>query len=107
MVVDTPGMRMIQLWAGEEDLQGAFQDIETLAEECRFADCTHRAESGCAVKAAIERGELDSARLDSYRKLQNELQYLASREENGARRHEKLKWQKIAKWSKELKNRPW
>ncbi len=106
IVIDTPGMREIQLWAGGEDLQGAFQDIETLAKQCRFSDCSHNAESGCAVKAAIDRGELDPARLDSYRKLQSELKYLASREEYSERRYEKLKWKKIAKWSKQLRNRP-
>ena len=106
IVIDTPGMREIQLWAGEEDLQGAFQDIEILAKQCHFADCSHNAESGCAVKAAIDRGELDPARLDSHQRLQNELKYLASREEHSTRQYEKLKWKKIAKWSKELKNRP-
>lgn len=106
MVIDTPGMREIQLWAEEENLQGTFQDIEMLAEQCRFADCKHAAESGCAVKAAVERGELDPARLDSYQKLQNELKYLASREKHSTRQYEKLKWKKIAKWSKELNKRP-
>ncbi len=106
IVIDTPGMREIQMWAGEEDLQGAFQDIEALAKQCRFSDCSHNVESGCAVKAAIHRGELDPTRLESYRKLQNELKYLASKEEQSTRLYEKLKWKKIAKWSKELKNSP-
>jgi ribosome biogenesis GTPase len=106
IVIDTPGMREIQLWAGEEDLQGAFHDIERLAKQCRFKDCSHNAESGCAVKAAIDQGDLDPARLESYRKLQKELVYLASREEQSTRLYEKLKFKKIAKWSKELKNRP-
>ncbi len=107
IVIDTPGMREIQLWAGDEDLHGTFYDIETLAEECRYADCSHTAESGCAVKAAIERGELDAARLHSYHKLKNELHYLAVREEHGSRQYEKLRWKKIAKWAKELKSRPY
>ena len=106
IVIDTPGMREIQMWAGEEDLHGAFHDIEMLAKHCRFSDCSHSTESGCAVRAAIDQGELDPARLDSYLKLQNELKYLASREEHSTRLYEKLKWKKIAKWSKELKNRP-
>jgi ribosome biogenesis GTPase / thiamine phosphate phosphatase len=105
-VIDTPGMREIQMWAGEEDLQGAFHDIESLAVNCRFNDCTHNMESGCAVKAAIDQGDLDPARLASYRKLQNELKYLASREEGSTRQYEKMKFKKIAIWSKELKNRP-
>jgi ribosome biogenesis GTPase / thiamine phosphate phosphatase len=106
MVIDTPGMREIQMWAGEEALQGAFHDIEILAERCRFKDCSHNVESGCAVRAAMEQGDLDPARLESYRKLQNELNYLSAREEQTDRLYEKLKWKKIAKWSKELRNRP-
>jgi ribosome biogenesis GTPase len=106
IVIDTPGMREIQMWAGEEDIQGAFHDIEMLARRCRFNDCSHNLESGCAVRAAIDRGDLDPARLESYRKLQNELIYLVSREEGSTRLYEKLKYKKIAKWVKELKNRP-
>jgi ribosome biogenesis GTPase / thiamine phosphate phosphatase len=106
IMIDTPGMREIQLWAGEEDVQGAFHDIETLSRQCRFSDCRHKGESGCAIKAAINLGELDPARLESYRKLQDELIYLISREEGSTRLYEKLKYKKIAKWSKELKNKP-
>ena len=106
MVIDTPGMREIQMWACEEDLQGTFSDIEMLAKKCRFSDCSHNAESGCAVKVAIDRGDLDPARLESYRKLQNELSYLASREEHSTRLHEKMKWKKISQWTKEIRNRP-
>ena len=106
IVIDTPGMRELQMWVGEEDLRGAFQDVEMLAKKCRFSDCSHNVESGCAVRAAIDQGDLDPKRLESYRKLQNELTYLASREEHSTRLYEKLKWKKIAKWSKELKNRP-
>jgi ribosome biogenesis GTPase / thiamine phosphate phosphatase len=106
IMIDTPGMREIQLWAGEDDLQGAFEDIEMLTEECRFGDCSHNAEPGCAVKAAIDRGELDPARLENYRKLQNEIKYLASREEQSKRLYEKQKWKQISKWIKEIQNRP-
>ena len=106
IVIDTPGMREIQMWAGEEDLHGAFHEIEMLAKGCRFSDCSHNVELGCAVRAAIHRDDLDPARLESYRKLQKELNYLASREEQSTRLYEKLKYKKIAKWAKELKNRP-
>lgn len=106
VVIDTPGMREIQMWAGEDDLQGAFGDIELLSEGCRFKDCGHRVESGCAVRSAIDKGDLDPARLESYHKLQNELIYLASREEGSTRLYEKMKFKKIAKWSKELKKLP-
>jgi ribosome biogenesis GTPase len=105
VVIDTPGMREIQMWAGEEDLEGAFHDIETLAAGCRFTDCSHDRESGCAVRAAIERGQLNPARLESYLKIQKELIYLASREEGSTRLYEKAKFKKIAQWSKELKKR--
>jgi ribosome biogenesis GTPase / thiamine phosphate phosphatase len=106
IVIDTPGMREIQMWAGEEDLQGAFHDIEMLAKSCRFSDCNHNLESGCAVRAAIDRGDLEPARLESYRKLQKELIYTAAREEQSTRLYEKLKFKKIAKWSKEFKKLP-
>lgn len=106
IMIDTPGMREIQMWAGEEDLQGTFHDIKMLAESCRFHDCNHVLESGCAVQAAIERGELDTARLESYRKLQKEVTYLAAREENSTRLLEKTKWKKVSRWTKEIrKNR--
>ena len=94
------------MWAGEEDLQGAFEDIETLAVKCHFTDCSHNLEPGCAVQAAINLGELDPARLENYRKLQNELKYLVSREEQSTRLYEKQKWKHISKMAKELKNRP-
>jgi ribosome biogenesis GTPase / thiamine phosphate phosphatase len=106
IMIDTPGMREIQMWAGEDDIQGAFNDIETLSKQCRFSDCSHIAESGCAVKSAVDQGELDPARLESYRKLKKELIYLASRAEGSTRLYEKMKFKKIAKWTKELKNRP-
>ncbi len=104
MVIDTPGTREIQMWAGEDDIQGAFYDIDMLAKRYRFSDCSHNVESGCAVRAAIYHDDLDPARLESYRKLQNELTYLASREEHSTRLHEKAKWKKISQWSKEIRN---
>jgi ribosome biogenesis GTPase len=103
MMIDTPGMREIQMWAGEDDLQGTFSDIEALAKGCRFNDCSHNTETGCAVIEAIKNGDLEPTRLESYRKLQNELTYLASREEDSARLYEKVKWKKISQWSKEIK----
>ena len=73
MVIDTPGMRELQLESG--DLSRAFDDIEALAADCRFRDCTHSGEPGCAVQAAIADGLLDQSRLDNYHKLQRELGY--------------------------------
>ncbi len=102
-VIDTPGMREIQMWADEDHPQQAFKDIEALAEECRFRDCQHHAEPGCAVRAAIRAGDLDVTRLQGFRKLQKELDHLARRQDHRARLEEKAKWKKISQWSK--KNR--
>lgn len=79
LVIDTPGMREIQLWDLEEGVETTFEDIEALAGNCRFGDCQHRQEPGCAVRQAISLGQLPAARLENYRKLQGELQILATR----------------------------
>jgi len=72
ILIDTPGMRELQLWETGEAVAGAFADIDALAEECRFRDCRHRGEPGCAVVAAVAAGMLPEARLESFRKLQDE-----------------------------------
>ena len=100
-VIDTPGMREIQMWTDEDHPQQAFQDVETLAEGCRFRDCQHHTEPGCAVKAAIRGGDLDASRLQAFRKLQKELDHLARRQDHKARLEEKAKWKRISQWSKE------
>lgn len=79
LVIDTPGMREIQLWDLEEGVETTFDDIESLSSKCRFSDCTHLREPGCAVNQAVNAGQLDSARLQNYLKLQGELQTLAAR----------------------------
>lgn len=71
-VIDTPGMRELKVGAVESGLRMVFDDIETLARQCRFRDCRHESEAGCAVLAAIASGELDARRLASYHKLQRE-----------------------------------
>jgi ribosome biogenesis GTPase len=78
-LLDTPGMREVQLWAEEEDVSEAFGPIETLAAHCRFTDCRHDTEPGCAVKAAIEAGGLEDWVLEEYRRLSREVRYLAKR----------------------------
>ncbi len=103
MVIDTPGMREIQMWAGEDDLVNTFEDIDGLARQCRFKDCRHESEPGCAVKAAIERGDLDRKRFDSCRRLQKEVRYHEAREAGSVRLEEKLRWKKIAKSQKAFK----
>jgi ribosome biogenesis GTPase len=79
LMIDTPGLRAIGLWDAEEALADAFSDIDELALGCRFNDCAHDREPGCAVNEAIAGGQMDAARLESYRRLQREQRRLAAR----------------------------
>ncbi|NUW46648.1 ribosome small subunit-dependent GTPase A [Nonomuraea rhodomycinica] len=79
VLIDTPGLRGISLYDAADGLEQVFSDIEGLARDCRFGDCSHGTEPGCAVQAAIQAGELTRRRLDNYRKLQRENAYAASR----------------------------
>jgi len=99
-VIDTPGMREIQMWTNEDQPQRTFEDVEALAKECYFKDCQHRTEPGCAIKAAIREGDLDVTRLENFRKLQRELDHLARRQNHKARLEEKAKWKKISQLSR-------
>jgi ribosome biogenesis GTPase len=74
-LLDTPGLRELRVWTLDDGLVKAFPDIEAYAESCRFRDCRHASEPGCAVLAAVEAGDLDPARLASFRKLQAEAAY--------------------------------
>ena len=81
LLLDTPGMRELQLWDASDGLEQAFADVAELAAQCRFADCSHRAEPGCAVRAALADGRLARERWESYEKLQRELEALAVRQD--------------------------
>jgi ribosome biogenesis GTPase / thiamine phosphate phosphatase len=89
LIIDTPGMRELQLWDVGEAVKETFEDIETLATECHFTDCRHREEPRCAVKAAVADGRLSASRLESYHKLQDELAHLATQQDERARLEEK------------------
>ena len=78
-LIDTPGMRELGLWTEDGALLGSFPDIEELARRCRFADCQHHGQPGCAIQAAVSAGQLDATRLDHYAKLQRELHHLQQR----------------------------
>ncbi|HRW92878.1 MAG TPA: ribosome small subunit-dependent GTPase A [Thermotogota bacterium] len=80
VIIDTPGMRELQVWGEVSDVGVAFGDIESLAERCRFRNCTHTGEPGCAVQQAIERGELDQKRFENYLGLKAELLALQQRQ---------------------------
>ncbi|HKU55523.1 MAG TPA: ribosome small subunit-dependent GTPase A [Gaiellaceae bacterium] len=93
LVIDTPGLRELQLWdAGADALDATFADVEELAANCRFGDCTHEHEPGCAVLAAVESGALPRERLQSWRKLQRELRAIAMRHDIRLRKEEGRKW---------------
>ncbi len=79
LVIDTPGLREIQLWADGQAVDSSFADIEAFAESCRFRDCSHDGEPGCAVRAAVEAGDLAAERLESWRKLRREVEFLERR----------------------------
>jgi ribosome biogenesis GTPase len=95
LVIDTPGMRELSLWSDGAGVEQAFADIETLAVECRFPDCGHESEPGCAIRKAVEDGRLDAARLESWRKLQRELAFLERKRDKGLLAAEREKWKPI------------
>jgi ribosome biogenesis GTPase len=97
LLIDTPGLRELQLWAAPDALEGTFADVDALAAACRFADCAHAGEPGCAVMAAAADGTLGPARLESYRKLQRELRHLALRQDERGQREQKQRWKAIHK----------
>ena len=101
LLIDTPGLREVGLWADEESLELAFEDIAALAAGCRFNDCGHTTEPGCAVVQAVKEGSLEAQRLNSYLKLQKEIS-VNQRRKNV---HEQREFDKstMGKWRKELK----
>lgn len=96
LVLDTPGMRELQLWESAEGLSETFADIEDLAAECRFNDCAHGTEPGCAIRAALDDGTLEEGRWESYGKLQRELAHLERRLDKRAHADERKKWAKLS-----------
>ena len=97
VVIDTPGIRELQLWDGAEGLDETFADIEDLAGACKFNDCAHVTEPDCAVLAALDSGELPHERFASWRKLQRELRAIAVRNDARLRREELRMWQQRAR----------
>ena len=92
VLLDTPGMRELGLWDADAGLSATFADIEALTEQCRFHDCAHETEPGCAVRAALGAGELDPDRWKSFQKLQRELAHLDRREDPLARIEARRVW---------------
>jgi ribosome biogenesis GTPase len=97
LLLDTPGMRELQLYADEEALDTAFADVAELAAECRFSDCTHEHEPGCAVQAALADGRLAPERWESYRKLQAEIRALEIRQDKRLLSEERKRWRQFSR----------
>ncbi|WP_346290317.1 ribosome small subunit-dependent GTPase A [Sphaerothrix gracilis] len=97
LLIDTPGLREIQLWASEDSVQETFADIEAIAANCHFRDCQHQQEPGCAVQQALTTGDLSAHRLASYQKLQREQAYLARRQDQQIQHNSKARWKQINK----------
>ncbi|GGS70031.1 ribosome small subunit-dependent GTPase A [Nonomuraea spiralis] len=107
LIIDTPGIRRIGLYDIGEGVDLVFADIEELARRCRFADCGHVSEPGCAVLASLENGELPERRLQSWRKLQREAAWMASRTDARLRKEQQNKWKIIHKeMRRSPRNRP-
>ncbi len=96
LLMDVPGIREVQAW-GEERVEDTFADVESLIEQCRFRDCSHRSEPGCAVRQALDGGELSSERYANYRKMQQECKKLSERRDERAALDEKRNLRKVHK----------
>lgn len=105
MIIDTPGMRELGMWDVSEGLDIAFDDIEELAKKCKFSNCMHDKEPGCAVKAALESGELSKKRWVNYTKIKKEAEFAESKENKNLRLKEKAQWRGVSKLQKELKRK--
>lgn len=104
MLIDTPGLRALGLTGSEEGISSTFPDIEHVADSCRFSDCTHNHEPGCAVQSAIQSGVLPAERLASYHKLMREAQVAASKTDTRLRgqedRRQKIMGKAAKNWYK-------
>ncbi|MFC1726410.1 ribosome small subunit-dependent GTPase A [candidate division KSB1 bacterium] len=104
LVIDTPGMRELQLWSSDSGFEETFADIEVLAAGCHFSDCSHTEEIKCAVKEALEKGELSEKRLESYRKLQKELRFLRIKQDEELQIQERHRLKELYKEYRRIKN---
>lgn len=103
LMIDTPGMREFQLWDNSDSLDVSFKDVDAIADRCRFRDCEHGNEPGCAVQEALADGTLAEDRYNSYLKLKKELAFIERKSDAAAQRAERNKWKQL---TKEAKKRP-
>ncbi|MBK9102506.1 MAG: ribosome small subunit-dependent GTPase A [Austwickia sp.] len=102
VMLDLPGLRLLDVLASTEAVEATFEDIVDLAADCRFRDCAHDREPGCAVTAAVADGTLEVRRLQNWRRLQKELAHLRRRDDPLARAAERARWTQISKASRQL-----
>lgn len=102
-LIDTPGMRELSIWDDGEGIDKTFDDIRNLSEQCRFNDCSHANEPGCAVNEAIKEGTLTRERYEAYEKLKREARYTQRKSDQKLRMEEKRKWKDISKFAKSLR----
>ncbi len=104
LLIDTPGMRELEPWDAGDAVGSAFAEIESLAAECRFRDCAHQGEPGCALALAVETGQLGAARLAGYQKLRREMRFQETKNDAAARAEQKRRWKQLHKAAKEFYN---
>ena len=102
LLIDTAGLREFQPWDAASDLDAVFPEVAELAAKCRFRDCRHEGEPGCAVQLALGDGGLDARRFEHYLRLKREQAYQAQKRNLGAQLAEKTRWKQIAQWQKEF-----
>ncbi len=102
MLIDNPGIREVQMWTDEQTLRESFTDIEELVASCRFSDCKHEKDAGCAIVAAVEEGDLDPARYESFLNLEIEIAELRARQKK-----RQMATERWAKRDKRIKARNW
>ena len=107
LLIDMPGLREVQLWTAPEGLDESFEDIQELAAGCRFRDCTHENEPGCAVLSAVQDSGLDGARLANYHKMRRELAHLERKADPILRKEERAKWNAVEKSVRKNDKRKW
>ncbi len=102
LIIDTPGLREIQLWTDTDGVDTAFSDIDGLIRQCRFNNCSHEEEPGCAVKAALASGELDQSRYKSWIKLRKEAAYLERKNNKALEAAAEEKWKAVSKYARSI-----
>jgi ribosome biogenesis GTPase / thiamine phosphate phosphatase len=105
-LIDTPGVRAIGLWIDPDAVTETFDDVEALAPGCKFSDCRHAGEPGCAVAAAVDAGQLDPARVEAWHRLEDEAASAALRADEPARRRHEKRFARITKDAQKHKTRP-